>query len=249
VRDLTGEGVEVVLQNLLHAPRIDTHEEFILNAIADTRPTRIFDFFEERLKYSSSAETEGRYEPIPYEFYELKKSFQKIPDHAVDTARRLFVSGDYMFQYNGARLISAAFPAFSDQLNRKLTSIVKNGTRDDLEFVVRILASYDGEAFVEPLCKEIVRRLPPNDSLWGNVELVLQATGTVMGEFGLVEAYRGKRDALVPWLSDADEKVRSFAQDYIASLDRQIAAEQRRSEEEFEMRKRRYEEPEKDEEK
>ena len=67
-----------------------------------------------------------------------------------------------------------------------------------------------------------------------------------MGEFGLVEADRGKRDALVPWLSDAYEKVRSFAQDYVASLDRQVAAEQRRSEEELEMRKRRYEEPDKD---
>jgi hypothetical protein len=49
--------------------------------------------------------------------------------------------------------------------------------------------------------------------------------------------------------NDADEKVKSFAQEYIASLDRQIAAEQRRSEEEIEMRKRRYEEPDKGEEK
>jgi hypothetical protein len=99
------------------------------------------------------------------------------------------------------------------------------------------------------LCKEIIRRLPANDRLRQNVELVLQATGVISGEFGLVEAYRGKRDALVPWLSDADEKVRSFAQEYIASLDRQIAAEQRRSEEGLEMRKRRYDEPEKDEQK
>jgi len=103
-----------------------------------------------------------------------------------------------------------------------------------------------GEPFVEPLCKEIIRRLPANDQLRQNVELVLQAMGVVSGEFGLVEAYRGKRDALVPWLSDADEKVRLFAQEYIASLERQIAAEQRRSEEELEMRKRRYEDPEKD---
>jgi hypothetical protein len=35
--------------------------------------------------------------------------------------------------------------------------------------------------------------------------------------------------------------VRLFAQEYIANLDRQIAAEQRRSEEGLEMRKRRYE--------
>ena len=44
----------------------------------------------------------------------------------------------------------------------------------------------------------------------------------------------------MPWLTDPDQKVRSFAQQYIASLDRRIAAEQRRSEEDLEMRKRRY---------
>jgi hypothetical protein len=249
VRDLTDEGVEAVLQNLLYAPRVDTHAEFILIQIAKTRPTRVFDFFEERLKFSTAPDVVKGYEPIPYEFYELKKRFQGITDHAVDTVRRLFVSGDYMFPYTGGRLISAAFPAFSDELGRKLLSLVTTGAHDDLEFAISILSAYDGEQFVEPLCKEIIRRLPADDRLRTSVELVLQATGVVSGEFGLVEAYRGKRDALVPWLSDADDVVRSFAQEYIASLDRQIAAEQRRSEEELEMRKRRYEEPEKDEEK
>jgi ppGpp synthetase/RelA/SpoT-type nucleotidyltranferase len=243
VRDLTDQGVEVVLQNLLHAPRIDTHAEFLLVHIADARPTRVFDLFVERLKYSTSSDSEGAYEPIPYEFYELKNSFQGMADHAVDAARRLFASGDVMFQFTGGRIISAAFPALSDALNRKLMSLVETGAHDDLEFVIRVLSSYHGEPFVEPLCKEIVRRLPADDRLRNNAELVLQATGVVSGEFGFVEAYRGKRDALVPWLSDADEKVKSFAHEYIASLDRQIAAEQRRSEEGLEMRKRRYEDP------
>jgi hypothetical protein len=245
-RDVTDQEVEIILLNLIHASRIDTHTEFILAAIADARATRVFDFFEERLMFSASSDAPSGYEPIPYQFYELKNNFQGIADHAVDIARRLFENGDAMFQFTGGRLISATFPAFSDTLNRKLMSLVQTGSHDDLEFVIRLLSSYDGEPFLEPLCQEIIRRLPVDDDLRDNVELVLQATGVVTGEFGLVEAYRGKRDALVPWLSDADEKVQSFAKDYIASLDRQIAAEQRRSEEELEMRKRRYEEPNKD---
>ncbi len=116
VRDLTDQGVEVILQSLLHAPRIDTHAEFLLVHIAKTRPTRVFDFFVERLKFSDSPELEDAYQPIPYEFYELKNSFQGIADHAVDTVRRVFVSGDVMFQFTGGRLISAAFPALSDAL-------------------------------------------------------------------------------------------------------------------------------------
>ena len=62
----------------------------------------------------------------------------------------------------------------------------------------------------------------------------------VSGEFGLVEAYKQKRDAVAPWLCDDDRKVRSFAEKYMRSLDLQIAAEQRRSEEGIEMRKRMY---------
>jgi hypothetical protein len=112
VRDLTDDGVEAVLQNLLYMPRIDTHAEFILIQIANARPTRVFDFFEERLKFSTAPDVVNGYEPIPYEFYELKKRFQGTTDYAVDNVRRLFVSGDYMFPYTGGRLISAAFPAF-----------------------------------------------------------------------------------------------------------------------------------------
>ncbi|GGI29846.1 RelA/SpoT domain-containing protein [Bradyrhizobium guangdongense] len=243
IHDLTSEGVEAVLQNLLHAPRIDTHAEFILIQIANKHPTRVFDFFEERLALSASKDVARGYEAVPYEFYELKKSFQAIVDHAVDTVRRLFKSGDYMFQYTGGRLLSAAFPAFSEELDRRLMSLVVGGTRDDLEFTISILSAYDGESFLESLCKEIIRRLPADDDLRNSVILVLDATGVVSGEFGLVEAYRRKRDALEPWLSDPDERVRSFANEYLASLDRQIAAEQRRSEEELEMRKRRYDHP------
>jgi hypothetical protein len=65
----------------------------------------------------------------------------------------------------------------------------------------------------------------------------------VSGEFGLVEAYKQKRKAVATWLSDGDSKVRSFAEKYVGSLDLQIAAEQRRSEEDIEMRKRMYDDP------
>lgn len=84
----------------------------------------MFNFFEERLKCSASPDVARGYEAIPYEFYESKKSFHGIVDHAVDTVRRLFVSDDYMFQYTGGRLMAAAFPAFSDELDRKLMSLV-----------------------------------------------------------------------------------------------------------------------------
>jgi hypothetical protein len=48
---------------------------------------------------------------------------------------------------------------------------------------------------------------------------------------------------MADWLVDIDPHVRAFAESYVRALDRQIAAEQRRSEEDIEMRKRMYDDP------
>jgi catalase (peroxidase I) len=58
-----------------------------------------------------------------------------------------------------------------------------------------------------------------------------------------VEAYTKKRQEMADWLTDPDAHVRAFAESYVRLLDRQIAAEQRRSEESVEMRKRMYDDP------
>jgi hypothetical protein len=53
----------------------------------------------------------------------------------------------------------------------------------------------------------------------------------VSGELGVVQAYQAKKAEMTSWLSDTDTKIRAFAERYVRLLDRQIAAEQRRSEE------------------
>ena len=103
-----------------------------------------------------------------------------------------------------------------------------------------MLLGYRGQPILHETCKAIVRTLSLDDTLLGNVQIILESTDVVSGEFGLVEAYKQKREALLPWLSDTNPKVKVFAEQYIGSLDRQIAAEQRRSEEDLEMRKRMY---------
>jgi ppGpp synthetase/RelA/SpoT-type nucleotidyltranferase len=241
--DVNDRQLEVLLHNLKFQPRIETHTEFVLAVLGNKHARRIVDFFDERLVRGANRDDDKSFQAIPYEFHELRKRFGAVADHVVDVVRRRFVSGDYMFQFTGGRFIAAAFPGFSDTLNKKLMSYISGGSREDIEFVIRVLSGYHCEPFVIEPCKEMVRRLSADDLLRENIEIILQSTGVLSGEFGLVEAYQQKREALVPWLSDADEKVRSFAQQYIASLDRQIAAEQRRSEEDLEMRKRRYEDP------
>jgi hypothetical protein len=59
----------------------------------------------------------------------------------------------------------------------------------------------------------------------------------VSGEFGMVQAYKQKRDEVATWSSDPRPKVRSFAARYVRALNRRIAAEQSASEERLELRK------------
>jgi hypothetical protein len=56
------------------------------------------------------------------------------------------------------------------------------------------------------------------------VEIILQSTGVVAGEFGFVEACTKKKQEMAAWLTDHDARVRAFAESYMRLLDRRIAA-------------------------
>jgi hypothetical protein len=75
-------------------------------------------------------------------------------------------------------------------------------------------------------------------------EICLQSTGVISGEFGFVETYRSRKAQIETWLTDARPKVRSFARRFVRRLEQSIAAEQRRAEQDKEMRRRQYEDPE-----
>jgi hypothetical protein len=60
------------------------------------------------------------------------------------------------------------------------------------------------------------------------------------GEFGIVETLVRKRGEIQPWLDEPREKINAFASKRIASLERQIAEEQRRAEQSLEQRKLDY---------
>ena len=116
------------------------------------------------------------------------------------------------------------------------------GERRGLEFVLAVLRVFDGQKVLQPICRDLVAALQPGDELLIEVEVVLDTTGMVSGQFGFVEAYQGKKAEIEEWLTDPREPVRTFAERHIRSLDRHIAASQRRSMEEHELRKREYEE-------
>ena len=240
LRTLDAGQVEAILGSLVHLPSIETNGEWVLASLAEKHPEKVFDLFGARMQYKEKGEEGEQYEDIPSQFECLQKSFAPIVEHAVATVRQWFVSGDSMFQFHGGRLLAISFPEFAEPFRRKMLALVETGERADIEFALRVLTNYHGQTFLHQICKAIVKILPDNDPFLNDVEIILESTDVLEGEFGRVHAYTAKKQEVADWLADSDAKVKSFAKRYTLLLDRQISADQRRAEESIEMRKRTY---------
>ncbi len=240
-KELADPQADKILSSLVPHPEVTYRVEEILQEVANTWPAKVVDFFGERLEFRPKTDEASRYEAIPFQFHLLQKTLQTTPDYLVGTARRWFSNDKRLFRYRGGRFLSNVFTTFTPEFEESLLSVCESGRREDLEFLLQVLNGYNGQAFTHNLSKAIIEKLPANDPMWNGISIALDSTGIVRGEFGLVEAYRQKKAELEQWLSDPRDRVREFARRHIHSLEQQIAAEQRRSEEELELRKRSYE--------
>jgi ppGpp synthetase/RelA/SpoT-type nucleotidyltranferase len=240
ISKLSERQCEVLLDNLVLCRRIDHDEDRILVAIGRQFPESMWRFLKRRLDCDIEEEDTTRYEAIPYGLGNLGKLLARDPVFAVKTVREWYTQNNRLFQFCGGRVLHDVFPHVGPELEVLLMSIVHEDTDDATDFILRILRTYKGEPFVHELCKAIVSMLPQGDHRLEEVEIILQSTGVVAGQFGFVEAYQRKKEEVSPWLTDERPKVRAFAEQYIRTLDRSIAAEQRRSEADYELRRREW---------
>lgn len=103
-----------------------------------------------------------------------------------------------------------------------------------------ILRNYDGNPIIYDVCRELIKILPEDDKLLNEVSIILQNTGTVSGLYGLVDAYKQKIEDISSWLEDGDKKIKQFAKDYIAELEKQVEFEKQRADETIILRKHQY---------
>jgi ppGpp synthetase/RelA/SpoT-type nucleotidyltranferase len=246
---LDADQVKIVLLNLVHCPHIEYDTEQVLSAIAKKHPEAVVRYFGDRIQFEISQDDKHaheqpyleRYEAIPYKFHYLPKFFSGIPEQVVRIVRSWYTKSSYLFTFRGGRLLANIFDSFPDAFQNELIAMIRSKNVEDIDFVLAVLRDYEGETFLHATCREIVMALPEDDQIRMNtVEIILESTGVVSGEFGLVEAYKKRIAEIQPWLEDVNQAVCKFATGYIASLNRQIAAEHRRAEQELELRKRNF---------
>ena len=235
--------IDLVLDNLSYLDRIDYQAEEILSLLAERSPEKVLELLFRRL---SSEERDGissdEYEAIPFQLHKLDKPLAEDAATTMRIARSNF-DGDYgTFVWRGARLIMMIFSQFPPEFEAELLRLINEGDEKDLEFVIAVLRNYDGQAFVQNVCKAIIRKIPFESEWRTEVYVALQNTGVVSGEYGFAEAYERKRTEIEGWLTDESERVRTFAAWYIDGLDQMIDADRKRADEGNALRKHRFNE-------
>jgi hypothetical protein len=235
-----------VLKNLRLLPQIDYQAEDLLAAIAKRDPGLVVEYLCDRLY--DSQETVATvtvisgydYEEIPYQFHTLQDCLSKDPQAVVLAILDRYSTDDSLFEFRGAKLLQAIFPQFSEDFQSALVRLVRDSSEKSLEFVAGVLRAYSGEAFIQPVAKELIKQLPRSSPLINEVEIALMNTGVVSGEYGIAEAYERKRSEVLDWLQDPDERVRTFATKYVNELNAMRESERRRVDEFIAVRKFQY---------
>ncbi|MDH0867862.1 hypothetical protein [Mitsuaria sp. GD03876] len=242
VGEFSPEERREVLKNLRLLPKIDYQAEDVLAAIAEREPGVVVEYLCDRLYNPNAvpAAVADDYEELPYQFHTLQDSLSKDPKAVVAEVMDRYSTDESLFEFRGAKLLQAIFPHFSEGFQAELVRLVRNGGEKDIAFVAGVLRAYGGEAFIQPVAKELIKQLPRSSPLINEVEIALMSTGVVSGEYGMAEAYDKKRSEILEWLQDPDERVRSFTAKYVNELQAMSESERRRADESIAVRKFQY---------
>lgn len=246
VVELSPTELQVILKNLRFLPQISYQAEEVLAAIAEKQPGEVIDFLcarlyepDERVGIETTNEGE-RFEELPYQFFSLHEPLAANAAMVVQRILSCYRKDVSLFQFRGAQLLQIIFPEFPESFQSELLQLISTQCETELTFVSGILRAYNGQSFIYPVARQLIKTLTPDSKLLNEVSIALQSTGVVTGEYGLSEAYEQKRLEALDWLEDPNERLRAFAVKYIADLESMRDSERRRAEESIALRKFEY---------
>lgn len=237
---LSEQEIDLVFSALVSRREIDTHAEWVLMSIAKRYPKKIVDFLGKRMAKEDAQDSPDEYDAIPYSLDELKKHLADIGPYLISQTRAWHRQDAEFFEHRHGRLLSVIFSEFTPDLHTLLKAVLSEEGGKAAQFVVDVLGGYRSSVATHDLYKQIVDLTQDDDPIRVTIGNSVTSVGTVSGEFGMVAAYLRMKEEFKPWLTDERPKVRAYAQAHDLMLDRMIAAEQRRGEEDIEARKRRY---------
>jgi len=237
-KDISDDGIKAILENLKNISNIGYQEDLVLSSIGEKKPKDIVHFFYERLMLSKSKKIS---QPIPFEFHLIKDSLSKNGQEILPEIVKWFSNHDQLANYYASRLIQNIFPLFDSNLESFLVNLTKKRSKKNLGIVLNILEKYDGQPFLHPVLREIIRVYPLDEKLNANLYHVLSKTGVIIGEYGRCDDLKQKIEETRDWLTDSNAKIKEFACEYHKYLDKLIAREKDEVAKETTFRQREFE--------
>lgn len=244
MESFSSNEIDIVLDNLVYVQSIDYDEEEILSPLAEKYPERVIKFFHKRVAQRIKEGRESKYDAVPYNLHELKDVLSNNPEETVSEILTWFTEKDWLYRWEGSHLIQEIFSSFNDQLEKALLEMIKSGDKNKAEAVLVIFRAYKGEPFLHRTCKEFVKKYLRNPGAKhykdyrSELFIILSATGVVSGEYGMRDAYIQKKQEIQSWKTDKSKTIQLFVKGYEEGLDKQIAYEQKRADEDIELMKK-----------
>ena len=239
---LTEAQAAELLDAMIGTDQVGYQAEQILKPVLDAYPERVVNWFRDRIVLSDTVD-HIRYDPIPHSFHDLHKPLQAHGRLLLGVLKELSSQDDAHIRWNASHLLSRVFPSFDSPLANLLSEMTLDASADDLEFIVSVLSGYEGNPRLFPLLRDIIASGNCTKAVEEDVSHIINETGVMTGEFGAAETYKSKIVLLEPWLMDENERVVRFAKAETQMLERRVAADYRRAQEQIAMRKLEYGEP------
>lgn len=206
---LSERDIDVILDNLLHAASIGTHEEWVLAPIAKKYPAEVMAFFKSRIQKREAREgDEEIYEPIPYRFYE--KLSGALGEHL---GRVVLIAIEWMQEDNldqkrkAPDLLHAITDEGFEQLGGILIDLYKAKKLDN-DTMLRLLNEYAGTLETETVWKALIESNSDDEELRKDCIGHFFGTGMTSGIDGVALAYDARYEMFVGWQSDSNEAIK-----------------------------------------
>lgn len=231
-----------LLEAMIGVPTIDYHAEAILLPLARQDHIAALEYFGRRIA-SAEEQGSGLFDAVPFAFHEVNKAFQPHPHDVLEALRRWNEADRGNTRWQLSHFLSRVYPEFESPLPETLIALIESADGDSLVFLASLLDGFEGREELLPILRAILASDEATEDIEKTVAHVFHETGMMTGEFGAAQTYQAKADSIRPWLDDASERVRKFAEQEIRSLERRVAAENRRAQEEIALRRLNYGEP------
>lgn len=251
-RNLTKAQYGVLLDNLLSADRLDWHIEEVLQPLVEKYPVDFINFLLKRVEYSKQFKDRrdiiSRYDAIPHSFDRLGESLRKASKVIIPVVLSWFSMGEpkkdqWLYRWEATHFLKDIFPGSDPLLQNELVAMIRRGGKDGEVVIHSFISRFEGEDFLWTLVREIIDAYRNSEayleikrSLFG----YLSQTGVVSGEYGLVEAHSSKKQSLITLKTGASPDFLTFLEEYEEYLDKAIAGERKRADDDIDRRKREY---------